>query len=106
MTPQPVAHLRFDEDWDAGELGCGELVMELRFKMQAMRPGEIIRVRALDRGAPADLPAWCRLTGETLVQHDAERHHYYIRRNAVDRRPAFSSTNRSPLPCPEPENSV
>jgi hypothetical protein len=34
----------------------------------------------LDPGAPQDLPAWRRLTGETLLHHDAQRRHYYIRR--------------------------
>ena len=53
--------------WDAGELGCGELVLELRFRLSALGPGELFRLVALDPGAPADIPAWCRMTGHTLV---------------------------------------
>jgi len=71
---------QFDEDWDAGDLGCGDLVLRLRFRLKAMQHGQVLRVHALDPGAPQDLPAWCRLTGETLLHHDAQRHHYYIRR--------------------------
>jgi len=67
-----------DREWDAGELGCGELVLELRLRLDAMAPGQILKLRALDPGAPADLPAWCRMTGHTLVtqQHPV----YLIRR--------------------------
>jgi tRNA 2-thiouridine synthesizing protein A len=75
-----VRDIAFDDDWDAGDLGCGELVIRLRFKLRSMPPGTVIRVRATDPGAPADLPAWCRLTGETLVATDPERHLYFIRR--------------------------
>ena len=67
-----------DLEWDAGELGCGELVLELRQRLDAMAPGQVLMLRALDPGAPADLPAWCRMTGHTLVT----QHHpvYLIRR--------------------------
>jgi tRNA 2-thiouridine synthesizing protein A len=64
-----------DAAWDAGELGCGELVLELRFRLEAMRPGQILRLIALDPGAPADLPAWCGLTGHTLL---AAAHPVYL----------------------------
>jgi tRNA 2-thiouridine synthesizing protein A len=67
-----------DAVWDAGELACGELVLELRMRLDRMRPGRVLKLIALDRGAPADLPAWCRLTGHTLV---SQAHPvYYIRR--------------------------
>jgi len=54
--------------WDAGDAACGDLVLELRLKLRAMQPGQILRVRATDPGAPGDLPAWCRLTGHTLLR--------------------------------------
>lgn len=69
-----------DAHWDAGDLGCGELVIELRFRLKAMRPGQIIAVHATDTGAREDLPAWCRMTHDTLLHHDLAGHLYYIRR--------------------------
>ena len=57
----------YDAEWDAGDLGCGELVLELRMRMTAMPPGQVLRLIARDPGAPADLPAWCRMTGHALV---------------------------------------
>lgn len=71
---------QYDEEWDAGDLGCGDLVLRLRFKLKAMQSGQIIRVRATDLGAPMDLPAWARLTGDALVYRDNANCLYYFRR--------------------------
>ncbi|MCW5621687.1 MAG: sulfurtransferase TusA family protein [Burkholderiales bacterium] len=70
----------FDEDWDAGDLGCGDLVIRLRFRLKAMQPGQVLRVHATDAGAREDLPAWCRMTGEILLVHEPEHHLYFIQR--------------------------
>lgn len=71
-----IAH----ETWDAGELGCGELVLELRMRLREMRVGEVLELFARDAGAPEDLPAWCRLTGHALVASAPPR--YLIRRRS------------------------
>lgn len=52
--------------WDAGDMGCGELVLALRLRLQALAPGAVLQVIARDPAAPLDLPAWCRLTGNSL----------------------------------------
>jgi tRNA 2-thiouridine synthesizing protein A len=56
-----------DAEWDAGDMGCGELVLELRMRLQPMQTGQLFKLTARDPGAPEDLPAWCRLTGHRLV---------------------------------------
>lgn len=38
--------------------------------MDQMKPGEQLEVIAHSPGAPADLPAWCRMTGHTLISAD------------------------------------
>jgi len=58
------------ERWDAGEIGCGQLVFELRLRVNKMNPEDRLEVIARDPGAPTDLPAWCRMTGHTLVSAD------------------------------------
>lgn len=73
----PIAH---DAEWDAGDLGCGELVIGLRFRLKAMKPGQVMRLHATDTGAIQDLPAWCRMTGDTLLRHDPSGAFYYIAR--------------------------
>ena len=54
--------------WDAGETGCGQLVVGLRRRLNALRDGEILEVIARDAGAPTDVPAWCRIAGHVLVE--------------------------------------
>jgi tRNA 2-thiouridine synthesizing protein A len=70
--------LEFVEAWDAGDQGCGELALDLRVRLEKLRPGEVFRLTSRDLGAPEDLPAWCRLTGHALLA--AEPPHYWIRR--------------------------
>lgn len=53
--------------FDAGDLACGELVLELRRRLARLLPGERLEVLARDPAAPQDLPAWCRLTRHRLV---------------------------------------
>jgi tRNA 2-thiouridine synthesizing protein A len=59
-----------DQVWDAGDLGCGELVIELRRRLKMIEPRQTLRLIAKDPGAPEDLPAWCRITGHLLKQAD------------------------------------
>jgi tRNA 2-thiouridine synthesizing protein A len=54
--------------WDAGTLGCGELVLELRNRIATIAPGKFFQLFAYDPAAPEDLPAWCRMTGHRLVR--------------------------------------
>ena len=54
-------------DWDAGEMGCGDLVLGLRIRLNALASGAVLSVRATDPAAPEDLPSWCRLTGHTMI---------------------------------------
>ena len=70
--------LAIADRWDAGDLGCGELVMKLRSRMLALNPGESVGLFATDEGAIIDIPAWCSLTGHTLAVAQPPR--FLIRR--------------------------
>jgi tRNA 2-thiouridine synthesizing protein A len=59
-------------------MGCGELVLHLRMRLRAM-PGKVLKVIARDRGAPADLPAYCRMTGHQLIHAQPNTCSYWIR---------------------------
>ncbi len=52
---------------DFGDLGCGDLVLQLRRILREAPAGTLIRVVATDPGAPEDIPAWIRMTGHGLV---------------------------------------
>ena len=58
------------DEWDAGDMGCGEILILLRTRMRNVGPGEVLKLTTRDLGAPEDLPAWCRLTGRSLVRAD------------------------------------
>ena len=56
------------DEWDAGEMGCGELILELKLRLTPLPPGSLFKLIARDPGVPEDLPAWSRMTGHRLVQ--------------------------------------
>ena len=67
-------------EWDAGDTGCGELVLELRARVAALAPGGVLALTARDPGARSDIPAWCRMTGHTLL---SARHPLYLIRKEL-----------------------
>ena len=64
--------------WDAGGMSCGDLVLALRIRLNALAAGSVLQVTATDPAAPLDLPAWCRLTGHRLLE--ASHPKYVIQR--------------------------
>lgn len=67
--------------WDAGDTGCGQLVVELRRRLRAMEPGQRLELITRDAGAAVDLPAWCRMTGHHL---ESANHPVYVIRRKAD----------------------
>jgi tRNA 2-thiouridine synthesizing protein A len=74
----PIPPFSHSTSWDAGDMGCGDLVLELRIRMNALQSGEILKLTARDLGAPEDLPSWCRMTGHKLLR--AEPPDYWIQK--------------------------
>jgi tRNA 2-thiouridine synthesizing protein A len=62
-----------NDDWtphsrlDAGETACGDLVMLIFNRMKTLESGQRLEVLAHDLAADADIPAWCRSTGNRLL---------------------------------------
>lgn len=75
MNEQPA--LSPADTWDAGDTGCGELVMYLSVRLKAM-PGKVLKLIARDPGAIEDLPAYCRMTGHKLVRAEPASYTYWI----------------------------
>ena len=69
-TATPRAGAKAAATYDAGDLGCGDLVLELRTQLRTLPAGAVLHVIAHDPAAPVDLPAWCGLTGHTLLSSD------------------------------------
>ncbi len=55
------------DSWDAGDLACGPMLLALKRRMERLTAGQVFRLVTRDEGAPVDVPAWCRLTGHTLL---------------------------------------
>jgi tRNA 2-thiouridine synthesizing protein A len=72
---QPI---EYHDAWDAGDLACGPMLLELRGRLGRLAPAQVFRLVARDEGAPVDVPAWCRLTGNVLVA--ASHPVYYLAR--------------------------
>lgn len=77
-SPTPEKNVPADEEWDAGEMACGDLLLALRIRLQRMAPESVLKVIARDPSAPEDVPAWCRLTGHRLLS--ASHPEYVIER--------------------------
>jgi TusA-related sulfurtransferase len=46
--------------------------------MQELAPGQTLEIHATDAAVSIDLGAWCRMTGNELIEHQG--HHYLIQK--------------------------
>lgn len=77
-----MSHPRPDFSWDAGDMGCGELVVKLKLKLhKELQPGDVLELTATDPGAPEDIPAWCRLTRNPLLSYDHPKYYIQVKEN-------------------------
>jgi tRNA 2-thiouridine synthesizing protein A len=70
---------------DAGKTACGDLVLLIVREMCLMTHGQVLHIVGYDRGALEDIPAWCRMTGNTLIHQDiatdaSQPSHFYIQK--------------------------
>lgn len=68
----------YHDHWDAGDMGCGELILKLKVRMQKLPADSVLRLTALDTGALEDIPAWCKMTEHNLLH--ASHPDYWIQR--------------------------
>ena len=66
--------------WDAGDAGCGAFIVRLKREVNEVAPGSTLSVTTENAGAPVDVPAWCRMSGHTLVFAD---HPLYVIRKRL-----------------------
>ena len=59
--------MQADEVLNAGEMSCGELIMLVFQRMKTLTAGKVLEVVTYDPGASEDIPAWCRMTANTLL---------------------------------------
>lgn len=59
--------MTWDQDLDAVGLLCPLPVLKARKRLQAMQPGQVLRVLADDPAAVVDMPHFCAESGNQLV---------------------------------------
>lgn len=67
----------FDADsfYDAGDQGCGDGPLgKIAALMRKLDSGQTLEVRATDPTVAIDLPAWCRMTGHTILKQEKDRY--------------------------------
>lgn len=67
-----------NEVLDGGERSCGELLIALKFTLDEMRGGQVLKLICRDPGAKEDLPVWCRMTRHRLLWGDGQT--FFIQR--------------------------
>ena len=70
-----------DASFDGGDLDCGGgLLLLIRRHIDPLEPGRLLEILSTDSTVEAELPAWCRLTGNDLVSwtRNGERRSYLV----------------------------
>jgi TusA-related sulfurtransferase len=77
LVPAPVA----DHRLDAGDKGCGELLILIHRAIKPLEPGQVLEVVGYSLGAVEDIPAWCRMTSNPLLaMHRTTPARFFIRK--------------------------
>lgn len=67
---------------DLKGLLCPMPVVKMAKAIKEIQPGEVLEAYATDPGVMADIPAWCRTTGNELVTIEKldKQFHFVVRR--------------------------
>ncbi len=67
---------------DLKGLLCPMPVVKMAKAIKEIQPGEVLEAYATDPGVMADIPAWCRTTGNELVtiEKQDKQFHFVVRR--------------------------
>jgi len=60
--------MQADTNLDATGLYCPMPIIMTAKEMKKMTSGQVLAVKADDEGIKADLPAWCKTTGNELLE--------------------------------------
>ena len=75
--------MKTDKELKASGLACINLTPEIKKAMNEMQSGNVLEVLSDDSASREGIPAWCRLTGHTLLdtkEINAEETAFYIQK--------------------------
>lgn len=64
--------LQVDKTLDCSGMNCPMPVVKTSKAIKQIEVGQVLKVVATDPGAPADMEAWSRQTGNELLQSDQD----------------------------------
>jgi len=72
-----------NETLDTSGLSCPLPVLKSKKKIKSMEVGSILKIIATDPGSGKDIPSWCRVTGQELLETAEEdgKFIFYVKRN-------------------------
>jgi tRNA 2-thiouridine synthesizing protein A len=75
--------LNEDKLLDCSGMLCPMPVIKVSKEIKAMQVGQVLKMIATDRGAPADMQAWARQTGNELLDSHQEdgKFVFFVRRS-------------------------
>ena len=76
--------MKADETLDCFGLLCPMPIIKTAEKIKQMKVGQVLEVSATDEGIKADMPAWCRTTGNEClgVEEKNGEYHTYVKKLA------------------------
>lgn len=86
--------------FDGGSLDCGNgLLLLIRKHIDPLAPGQLLEIRSTESSVEVDLPAWCRLTSNTLVSwtKEGETRSFLVSKGIFDPRSHSSAASRQQL---------
>ena len=73
--------MRFDAELDARGLNCPLPILRTKRKLSELASGQVLRIKATDRGAAKDFQMFARQTGHQLVsQADSGKEYTFFMR--------------------------
>ena len=74
--------------FDGGDLDCGSgLLLLIRQHIDPLEPGQLLEIISTESSVEEDLPSWCRLTNNDLVNlhKDGPRRHFLVSKGPFTR---------------------
>ena len=77
-----MSEIQFDEVLDASGLLCPMPVVKTTRAIKKIQVGQVLKMIATDPGAPPDMAAWARQTGNEIIAQEEEdgKFIFYIKR--------------------------
>ena len=69
--------MRSDVSLDCFGLLCPMPIIQTAKKMKELKIGQVLEVKATDEGIRADMPAWCKATGQECLGVEEKDGEYF-----------------------------